>query len=201
MGREESRSLESPLDDEFEAIRQVSISGLFTDASLYNQVLTQRSSQPYLPGTSSAQKSVQDIASLVGNDLDLTEREAVSRFAQVSLDDWVVEDGEAPLSPTDEDSIPSDGETSSVFSYNSSSGSSEPANPSPSIHNTDFDATDRTILVDDESAIILPPERIVDILIQEFGQLGSDGEERLLAEVEGAIIQDVVILVSENTLD
>ena len=45
------------------------------------------------------------------------------------------------------------------------------------------------------AAAALTPEEIVRILEQEFGVLGPEGEEKFVFQTDGAVVQDVVILV------
>ncbi|KIP10183.1 glycosyltransferase family 1 protein [Phlebiopsis gigantea 11061_1 CR5-6] len=48
--------------------------------------------------------------------------------------------------------------------------------------------------VEAEDELPLTPERVLSLLIEEFGPLAPAGEEKLLLEADGAVIQDVVIL-------
>ncbi|KAI0087753.1 hypothetical protein BDY19DRAFT_994648 [Irpex rosettiformis] len=185
---------DSPIDDAFHGMEPISMTGLFNEATLYNQVVAERH-----PKTSSKTQNVQDFADLVGHDLNPEEMEVANRFAQLSLNDWAALDIDvgSPIHEEhpDEEELSSDVDTSSLFSHDESSTSSRSAGS----HNASFDITDSSRVcvdgVSDRGSIeTIPPKELVRILIEEFGQLGPDGEETLLAEIDGAIIQDVIVI-------
>ncbi len=180
---------DSPIDDAFREMRPVSLTGLLSDATLYNQVIAHED-----PESSPSTQNVQDFADLVGHDLDPDEMEMANRYAQLSLNDWAALDLEAQLEEAgDSGESSSDADTSSMFSHD---GASSTSSSKSAAH---FDAADPALRVDgaDNASVhdVIPPKELVNILIEEFGQLGPDGEETLLAEVDGAIIQDVIVLV------
>ncbi|KAI0689542.1 hypothetical protein BC835DRAFT_1282708 [Cytidiella melzeri] len=190
MGKRTSNSPipDSSIDLDNHDLQPVSVTGLFNDASLYNRVIADH--DPYLPDTSLAQQSFAD---LVGEDLGSKEKDVASRFAQLSAEEWTGFRGDT--SDEDEAEPVSDADTSGSSSTLSSEENSASSSPKPSRGlETFFDATERTICLDNDDHPVIPPEQLVNILIQEFGQLGPDGSETLLAEIDGAIIQDVVIL-------
>lgn len=158
-----------------------SISQMFADANLYRQAIIQPQEPAFYKA--SHNQTVQDFAELVGRDLDPSERSLAERHAQLSSDDvsWHLDDKvdglltEEPESDEFDESSESSGDTSSL--------SPLPPSPSPSS------------VYEQESASQLSPVEIVDLLIEEFGQLAPEGEEKLLLEVDAALIKDVILLV------
>ena len=184
---------ESPIDDAFRGMEPVSITGLLNEATLYNQIIAEHHSQ-----TSSKTQNVQDFADLVGHDLDPEEMEVANRFAQLSLNDWAALDiSDSPIREEhDEGEVSSDADTSSLFSHEESTTSSSSAGGHPAYFEATNPAVDVDGMSDKSTDDAIPPKDLVKILIEEFGQLGPDGEETLLAEIDGAIIQDVIVIVS-----
>jgi sterol 3beta-glucosyltransferase len=157
--------------DEFD--QSGSITGLFDDAALYKQVITEStagsrlSSEP--PARNPALRSVQDFAELVGNDLEKPEQDVVSRFAQLAVDNWTIDESDHP--------------DANIFTE-------EPESLS------DEEEAART-LSQPEGGAPLSPERVIVLLNEEYGPLAPEGEERVLLDADGAVIQDVIILVSK----
>ena len=92
----------------------------------------------------------------------------------------------------------SDADTSSLFSHEESTTSSSSAGGHPAYFEATNPAVDVDGMSDKSTDDAIPPKDLVKILIEEFGQLGPDGEETLLAEIDGAIIQDVIVIVSRS---
>lgn len=167
-----------PANSVDEVTRPASIRCLFSDAALYKRAIAECIGGPppaARPQHNAALRSVQDFAELVGNDLEKQEQDVVDRFAQLAVDDW-----EAPDSDSDE-VMPFTEEPEAVSEEESEATSPAPV-PEPSPGEADENA-------------YLPPERVISLLIEEFGPLGPEGQEQLILEADGAIIQDVVILV------
>jgi sterol 3beta-glucosyltransferase len=171
-----------------DSVQPVSVTCLFNDASLYNQFLAEHD-DPAKTGETSVHQTMNNLTQLVGDDLDPTEKDIANRFAQISVggQDWDANDGDH------ENADPTDADSSSVLSSESSTSShaSTPGNGFKAI----LEATEPTVFSDSAEAVAIPPEQLVTMLVEEFGPLCPEGEETLLAEVDGAIVQDVAILV------
>ena len=166
---------------------QPTIPRLFSDAAAYGKFIADTGSPGGLrrPALGKRRPTV-DFADLVGHDLDASEKEQAGRFAQISAADWTSSDDddsrtrltEEPEPLTDADSI-----SSSSLSDESESAAATSTPP------TSDDSASET------SSTALTPEQVVRILEQEFGALAPEGEEKLVFQADGAVIQDVVILV------
>ena len=188
-----------PTDDDLsEDMEPTSMSGLFNDASLYRQAIAEHEPGVYLafpPGiTNAAQRSVHDFAELVGNDLDPEEKDVARRLAQIAAPELASpEDGkqlslgiltQEPESLDDEDDFeeaPSRSETETSVTS--------------AVLSDESSATSAPKVADEELPVLLAPDEIIGLLREEFGALGPEGEEKLVSEIDAAIIQDVVILV------
>lgn len=181
--------------DEFDDMDPPSISGLFKDAALYNQVLAEN--EPYGQITLPlASQSVHSFAALVGDDLDPTEKEYAGRFAQLSIDNWEPQDTEDGVALSEEPETLSEEETSS----SSESHEDTPDSSVPGTFDSTTSATTEQSVTEDDLPVLLDPKETVSLLRQEFGPLGPEGEETLVCQVDGAIMQDVVILVRISIL-
>lgn len=159
---------------------RASISSLFTDAALYRDALKGGAAAVQVHKAAAA--SMNDLADLVGDDLDVPEKDAVGRFAQLAVeDDWA-------LSLEDSRQLVEEPDALSDEESTSSESQDVPTPLSTPPPNTDAP-------VADQEPISLPPEEVIEILEQEFGALAPKGEEELILEADGAVIQDVVILV------
>lgn len=176
-------------DHDHENACSSTISALFDDAAQYGQVIADCASGHSDSDSSGSQTQASrptDFAALVGGDLTPSEKFQAGRFANITAED---SDWSAP----DEGRFVSEPE--SVTGSDESSSSSEGHDSDTTAVHSDESST--TTLATAESAeILLTPDQIVRILEEEFGQLAPEGEEKLLFFKDGAIIQDVVILVS-----
>ena len=181
-----------PSDDDHEPIRHSTISALFSDAAQYGKVIAEYCSERSDSSHTQSSSRPTDFADLVGEDLAPSEKLEAGKFAQVTAEDsdWIVHDedsakaGRFTLEP---ESLADSEESTSSEGHGSISGTT-------AVHSEESSAT--TVAAAESSSTALSPEQIVSILIQEFGQLAPDGEEKLLFFKDGAVIQDVVILVS-----
>ncbi|GJE88463.1 glycosyltransferase family 1 protein [Phanerochaete sordida] len=164
-----------------EVTQPVSISNLFNDAALYRQALagTEGRASPPLE-QNPALRSVQDFAELVGSDLEPPEQVVVGRFAQLAAEDWDLREEERADGPvfTEEPAPLSDAESATLAESVRGLALGDP----PLDGATAAEGTQ------------LSPEQIIALLTEEFGHLAPPGEEKLLLEADGAVIQDVVIL-------
>lgn len=170
----------SPSPDGLDAedIPAASISKIFADIALYKQCIfhPERESFEEVSGN----QTLQDFAELMGNDLDPPEKTVARHFAQYTSDSG------KDLQPLTEEPEPLS-EEGSVSSH-----SLDSTSPPASSASTSFEGTEYTSV--DSSDSKLSSEDVVALLEDEFGQLSTDGSERLLHELDAALIQDVVIL-------
>ena len=172
----------SPQTSFDEVTQPTSISVLFNHATLYKQALVGTSDgrlSPEPPLQNPALRSVQDFAELVGDDLEPPEQDVVGRFAQLVAEDsdWNLEENERDEDP--------------VFSE-------EPAALTDADREKLVDSYQDVELGESEhepEETQLSPERVIALLTEEFGHLAPEGEETLILEADGAVMQDVVILV------
>ena len=160
-----------------EVTQPASITALFSDAALYKRAIAgdaaDREDCSEQQVGNPALRSVQDFAELVGNDLEQPEQDVVGRFAQLAVEDWSQEEGEHP--------------DANLFSEE------------PDSLSEDEEASQTAVQPAKDPK--LSPERVISLLIEEFGPLAPKGEERLLLDADGGVIQDVVILVrAKNVL-
>ena len=165
-----------------------SIVNLFNDAAGYREAIAESFEDrlsPPAPPANPALKSVQDFAELAGDDLEPPEHDIVGRFAQLAVEDWELPDGE---SYTEEPGAMAPDEHAEDLQDQTGT---EETKPALAPLQTEVEA---------ESELPLTPERVLSLLIEEFGPLAPAGEEKLLLEADGAVIQDVVILVRVQLL-
>lgn len=171
----------------FDEPRQpVTIGCLFNDAALYRKALAETSdgeehiSPP--PVHNPALQSVQDFAELVGDDLQPLEQDMVGRFAQLAVENWDIAEGDREEGAvlTEEPVTLTDDERKKLTESFQELGLSEPSSKEPTIP---------------AEGTQLSPEYVLALLIEEFGNLAPEGEEKLILEADGAVIQDVAILV------
>ncbi|KAI0789591.1 hypothetical protein C8Q75DRAFT_142849 [Abortiporus biennis] len=166
-------------DDDYDQIQTPSIPQIFADATLYRQIIN-HPEQSSLDQVSDTQ-TIHDFAELVGHDLTAPDRSLAGRFAQLSAEDvtWHLDD--APLTDEPESTSSSDESFEGSDRTPRSSTNTHPTTASEHSHGEDGDSK-------------LSPDEIVDLLQHEFGELGPPGEEKLLLEVDAALVQDVIIL-------
>lgn len=163
---------------------------MFLDAALYDKFLAECGSKcrPLRlcnSGRSKASEAAKGFADLVAGDLDTPERAIAGRYAKISVAGESLTD--AGLNPELESyDAASDSSDSSLHDdVLKTPGSEQPTTPD----------TSDSIPVDNESWE-LSPDEIINLLIQEFGPLAAEGEEeKLIIEADGALLQDVIILV------
>ncbi|KAI0051096.1 glycosyltransferase family 1 protein [Auriscalpium vulgare] len=176
-------SKKDSLDPTSPVVQEPGISRIFTDAALFEQVIStcpEVLKQGFVPGDDQAlQDSFKSFADLVGRDLGGDELAISGRLAQLSVNNWASDS--AGLVPEHLDDSDDSADTFSVTSPDDSETEGDPP-----------------LLVRQDSIIPsvsnLEPEEIVDLLEQEFGALAPAGEEKLLLETDATLFQDVVIL-------
>ena len=157
------------------------ISKLFTDAELYDRYLTEHGC--VAAGTT----SVAGFADLVAGGLDDGEKAITGRLAKIAVRGETWTSGENTEEPESYEGQSDDSEDSLP----------EADTPDTSVH---ADGSDphiplRSSTTNNEQWK-LEPEEVVSLLVEEFGPLAGDGEqEKLLVETDGAMFQDVFILV------
>ncbi|EKM51568.1 glycosyltransferase family 1 protein [Phanerochaete carnosa HHB-10118-sp] len=170
----------------FDEPRQpVTVPCLFNDAALYRKVLAETPdgeehiSPP--PVQNPALRSVQDFAQLVGDDLQPLEQDVVGRFAQLAAENWDIQEGDREEGAvlTEEPATLTDDERKKLTGSLEELGLDQPSSKKPAIP---------------AEGTQLSPEYVLALLIEEFGSLAPEGEEKLILEADGAVIQDVVIL-------
>lgn len=160
------------------------LSRMFTDAALYERVLTagpeslknclfSRPEEETLP------ICIGSFNELIGRDLGDDERVVSGRLAKLSVNNWATSADD----PFGVDGLAEEeqGEVGSPDGAEDEK-QSAPSAP-PTLQEDQFDEPKLT------------PEEIVDLLEQEFGALAPPGEEKLLLETDAAFFKDVVVLV------
>ncbi|CAL1713004.1 unnamed protein product [Somion occarium] len=162
------------LDSDQTPVECPTISQIVSDVALYKQVIE----DPEKASLVLDNESIKNFTELVGKDLDTPERSLADRFAQLSVEDlnWIEE---KPKRYTEEPDGYAEDENASVES--------------------DATTVSVTPITEDERqnmlALKLPPEEIVSLLREEFGDLAPpEIEERLLIETDAALVQDVIVL-------
>ena len=184
----ESPQVHSSASSSFD-INPPSITRIFNDAALYKQVIE----DPERASLVLDNESIKDFADLVGKDLDSPEKTLVGRFAQLSVEDLNWSDVGRY---TEEPEVYSDEEDSSAESLEKDQepvqdGHDEGTPKAPSPFPPSPSDIQRAKL-----SSKLPPNEIVTLLKEEFGELTSpEVEERLLIETDAALVQDVILLV------
>lgn len=171
--------------DDWDLTQPSTISCLFKDATLYKKAIDELSSPRSKLNSLAEEETTNGFAELVGQDLDQPEKDVASQFAQISVKDWT---------PQDDDSNsarPLTEEPESFAEQYSSSESSEWT----AAFSTDPGTTTTEKDEETEPYVSLSSDQVIQLLTQEFGELAPDGEERLVLEADGAVIQDVVVLV------
>lgn len=177
-------------------LNEPGLSRIFADAAQYDRVV--RDEQPGTEGQDelprsepgsddSVQTKLHGFTRLVGKDLPQSERQASVRIAQLTVNNYsttALDEGEGDFFDEDEESGSStEGDSSARTSVTSVS------DGSPAVEHAkegeDAAGTSEK----------LEPAQIVDLLEQEFGALAEPGEEKLIAEADAALVQDVTILV------
>lgn len=177
--REFSDNSSSDDDSLDQDLAQPVITKLFQDAALYDEALTEAG----LYSNEKGAGSVAGFADLIAGDLNTPEKAITGRFAKLAVtgDTWTSGDL-----------------TSEPGSYDSDSDSEESFAPSePPVQESPVivPALPRSATVDGEKWK-LDPEEIINLLTEEFGSLSEDGkEEKLIVEADGALFNDVLILV------
>lgn len=165
-----------------------SITRIFNDAALYKQVIE----DPERASLILDNESIKDFAELVGKDLDSPEKTLVGRFAQLSVEDlnWS-EVGRY----TEEPEVYSDEDDSSAESLEKDQELLQEGGETISQETPGFPSSQSEIQRAKLSSK-LPPDEIITLLKEEFGELASpEVEERLLIETDAALVQDVILLV------
>ena len=177
-----------PSEDDADHV-QPTMACLFTDAAAYRKVIADSVSRQWSRSSTlgKVKETTFDFAELVGHDLDAPEKAEAGKFAQIAAADWTsVDDSDSHLRLTEEPEPLTDSDS---ISTSSTSDSSEHArtSPTPPTSEESVESTDSTAA--------LTPEQVVHLLEQEFGALAPEGEEKLVFQTDGAVIEDVVILV------
>ncbi|KAI0269895.1 hypothetical protein BC834DRAFT_967621 [Gloeopeniophorella convolvens] len=161
------------------AFQDPGLARLFSDAALFDQILTSCPNvleDGFLAGDDqSVHDSFNGFSQLVARDLDEGELAVSEKLAQLSVSNWASA-GAGSLAP-DVDIDESDESTSDEA--HGAVGS--PQSTLKEAGEPDFEAK-------------LKPSEIVDLLEQEFGTLAPPGQEKLLLETDATLFHDVVIL-------
>ncbi|KAA1469801.1 UDP-Glycosyltransferase/glycogen phosphorylase [Dentipellis sp. KUC8613] len=190
------------------------LSGIFDDASMYQQIIKDspdyiragvlspdfateaaQYGPDFIPSMSFPEKrpSLSGFVQLVGKDLDPAERVVSSRLAQLTVGNWMP-GGDGMLSDEpDSDELDETDSTDTSSSTHDSSTAEAVRSPVDAVWPTSPSrnrSPTRMSTVDEK----MEPDEIVSLLNEEFGALGEPGEETLLLEADGALIQDVVII-------
>lgn len=177
---------QSSIDD---FTQPLSVTGLFSDATGYREAIHGGLS-PEFRSVNPALRSVQDFAELTGGDLEPPEHEVVGRFAQLAAEEWSSQEGEDLL--TEEPEVMSDEEHEEGSEGEVDVDQTPRPPPTVPAIQTDLEEAD--------TRVSLTSDEVLALLIEEFGPLSPAGEEKLLLEADGAVIQDVVILVRGSPL-
>ena len=186
-GRVDSERSQNSID---EFAQPPSVTSLFNDASGYKEAIAesfQNRLSTELRSVNPALRSVQDFAELAGDDLEPPEHDVVGRFAQFAAEEWAVQEGDDLL--TDEPGVMGDEEH--VEDLQDEVEETHISKPTVPPLQTDIEGEDK---------IPLSSEEVLALLIEEFGPLAPPGEEKLLLQADGGVIQDVVILVRVSFL-
>ena len=179
--------LKTPLSTDSTDSPDPGLSRMFSDAALYNKILTAcpdslKDGMFFGADDQAFQRCIGGFNALIGQDLGDAEREISGRLAKLSVNNWV-SPGDGSFASHDHldeepgELIPSD------------DGKEEKPSPLSPLAISQDVPPDQTTLT---------PEEIVDLLEQEFGALAPLGEEKLLLEADAAFFKDVVILVGPS---
>lgn len=173
-------------DDLDGPVQPPSLTQFFQDASLYKQVIANPERKSFY--RASENETVQDFAELVGKHLDTKDRAVAGRFARLSAEDgtWFPDN-----STSSQEGSPS---TSDFESFERRS-SPEPLQGQSETTSVMSDTPDPPPSDGNEPTHNLTPEQVVELLSHEYGDLAPEGEEKLLMELDAALVQDVLILV------
>lgn len=166
------------------------LSRLFLDAALYDKCLNECGSKfrraSFFSGSrNKASEAVKGFADLIAGDLDSPEKAIAGRFAKLSVAGESLSEGSPNSELESYDATSDSSDSSTQDELKEASESTIPTSP---------DVSD-SVTTDSESWE-LGPDEIVNLLIQEFGPLAAEEEEeKLLLEADGALLQDVIILV------
>ena len=162
------------------------LSQMFTDAALYERVLTagpdsiktcllsEATSEEALP------MCIGSFNELIGRDLADEERMVTGRLAKLSVNNW---------DASGDDPFGVDGLSEEDQGEAGSPDRGEDEKPSRLM------TSSPTVQEEQPEEPKLTSEEVVDLLEQEFGALAAPGEEKLLLETDAAFFKDVVILV------
>ncbi|KAF7980122.1 hypothetical protein HWV62_39545 [Athelia sp. TMB] len=149
---------------------------LFSDAARYEQLLAETRS-PASSEDDEAPDVVAGFADLVGGNLTSTEEAIAGRLAKLSVtgNTWIGAGDKLESEPESYDSEDTDKDS-----------------------NSDDTQTDETTPAGSEEGSgeswQISPEEAVRLMVEEFGPLAPEGEEKLVIEADGVIIGDVVVL-------
>lgn len=182
--RQDTTGTSSGEDDSLEPDQPI-ISKLFSDAERYDRYLVEHGCDG-LYSSKEGINSVTGFADLIAGGLDSSEKAITGRLAKIVVrgDTWSSGDVTAEPESYESDSDTDDSPT--VDSSQSEDDKSAEGSPPPLNRSST------------ESAVAwrLKPEEIVNLLVDEFGALAGEGEEeKLIVEADGALFQDVFILV------
>lgn len=179
---EERQDDKTPQDDKETnppPVHDPSLTRLFSDATSYNQILSTCTdiAESDAGDSQAAHVSPNGFSQLIAPDLEDHERVASEMLAQLSVSNWAPGES-ADLAPDvtvdESEEAPSEGEQDKV----EPSGITLPA-------------------VEPKFEDKLKPDEVLDLLQQDFGALAPPGEEKLLAETDATLFQEVVILVCQ----
>ena len=167
---------ESSGDDLEHGVLAIDLPQLFSDAARYEKLLAETRS-PASSEDDEAPDVVAGFADLVGGNLSSSEEAIAGRLAKLSVtgNSWVGAGEKLESEPESYDSEDTDKDS------NSDDTQTEETTPAGSEEGGD--------------SWSISPEEAVRLMIEEFGPLAPEGEEKLVIEADGVIIGDVVVLV------
>ncbi|KAF9468587.1 glycosyltransferase family 1 protein [Collybia nuda] len=150
------------------------MSQIYCDAAAFEKVLA---GSGCINSRGSDKNGANGFADLVGRDLNSSEKAVAGRIARLCVTQysWTPDDPTAEIDTHEEPKSP-----------DHQSWELEKPLESPVIHR---------VQADNDDTWKLNPRQIIDLLVQEFGPLTSEGEEeRLVLETDGCLIHDVIIV-------
>lgn len=152
------------------------ISQIYCDAAAFEKVLA---GSGCIDSRCSDKDGANGFADLVGRDLTSSEKAVAGRVSRLSVTQY---------SWTPDDLTGEQGIYEEPKSLEDESWELEKPLESPVIHR---------VQADNDDTWKLNPSQIIDLLVQEFGPLTSDDEEeKLVLEMDGCLVHDVIIVVS-----
>lgn len=186
-----SSTLSDDVDALVKPVDPPTLSQIYSDAAAFEKVLV---GSGCIDSRGVDKDGANGFADLVAGDLTSSEKAVAGRLARLSVTQfsWMPEDLTGEEHDTDESKSSEDEswDSESTLEFPSSPEDDESGSPlqSPVI---------QRVQAENDDTWKLDPTQIVDLLVQEFGALTTgDDEERLLMEMDGCLLLDVIIVVS-----